>query len=106
MADQHVGGTIFGRTAADQASRLSFGDLAYPIATSEAPSDRVAEKRLGRALRAPGIICRELLSGRSAGAMVGGVGGASLARRLGRALVRRLVIAIGLAMSLALLTRL
>jgi uncharacterized protein len=41
----------------------------------------------------------------AAGAILGGVGGAGLARRLGRAAVRRLIIGIGLAMALALLIK-
>lgn len=40
-----------------------------------------------------------------AGAVVGGYGGADLARRLGRTYVRRAVIAVGLAMALSLLLR-
>ena len=39
------------------------------------------------------------------GAILGGVGGAGLARRLGRAVVRRLIIGIGFAMALALLIK-
>jgi hypothetical protein len=61
-------------------ARLAHSTIAT-IATSEAPSVRVAEKRLGRAPRIPGISCRELPSGRSAGAMVGGRG-LLIARRL------------------------
>jgi uncharacterized protein len=41
----------------------------------------------------------------AAGAVLGGVGGAGLARRLGRAAVRRIVIAIGFGMAAALLVR-
>jgi uncharacterized membrane protein YfcA len=40
------------------------------------------------------------------GAIVGGVGGAGLARRLGRAMVRRIVIGIGFAMAVSLMFRL
>jgi uncharacterized membrane protein YfcA len=39
------------------------------------------------------------------GAVVGGVGGAGLARRMGRTTVRRLIIGIGFAMALALLIK-
>jgi uncharacterized membrane protein YfcA len=39
------------------------------------------------------------------GAVLGGVGGAGLARRMGRAVVRRLVIAIGFGMAAALLVK-
>ena len=42
----------------------------------------------------------------AAGAIIGGVGGAGLARRLGRKTVRRLVVVIGFSMALALLVRL
>ena len=42
----------------------------------------------------------------AAGAVVGGVGGAGLARSIGRTAVRRIVIAIGLAMALSLMLRL
>ena len=41
----------------------------------------------------------------AAGAIIGGVGGAGLARRLGRTVVRRIVIAIGFGMALALLVK-
>jgi uncharacterized protein len=41
----------------------------------------------------------------AAGAVVGGVGGAGLARRMGRRLVRRIVIVIGFGMALALLVK-
>jgi uncharacterized protein len=41
----------------------------------------------------------------AAGAIVGGVGGAGLARRIGRPLVRRIVIVIGFGMALALLVK-
>jgi uncharacterized membrane protein YfcA len=41
----------------------------------------------------------------AAGAVVGGVGGAGLARRMGRSAVRRLVIVIGFGMALALLAK-
>ena len=40
------------------------------------------------------------------GAIIGGVGGAGLARRMGRQMVRRLVIGIGLAMAISLMFRL
>jgi uncharacterized protein len=41
----------------------------------------------------------------AAGAIVGGVGGAGLARRMGRTMVRRLIIVIGFGMALALLVK-
>jgi uncharacterized membrane protein YfcA len=41
----------------------------------------------------------------AAGAIVGGVGGAGLARRMGRVVVRRIIIAIGFGMALALLVK-
>jgi uncharacterized membrane protein YfcA len=41
----------------------------------------------------------------AAGAVLGGVGGAGLARRLGRTVVRRIIIAIGFGMAAALLVR-
>ena len=41
----------------------------------------------------------------TAGAIVGGVGGAGLARRMGRIVVRRIIIAVGFGMALALLVK-
>jgi hypothetical protein len=41
----------------------------------------------------------------AAGAIIGGVGGAGLARRMGRPLVRRIIIVIGFGMALALLVK-
>ena len=41
----------------------------------------------------------------AAGAIVGGVGGAGLARRMGRTVVRRIIVGIGFGMALALLVR-
>jgi uncharacterized membrane protein YfcA len=40
------------------------------------------------------------------GAIIGGVGGAGIARRLGRTTVRRIVIVIGFSMAAALMVRL
>jgi len=41
----------------------------------------------------------------AAGAIIGGVGGAGLARRMGRTTVRRIIIAIGFGMAFALLVK-
>ncbi len=41
----------------------------------------------------------------TAGAIVGGVGGAGLARRMGRTVVRRIIVAVGFGMALALLVK-
>jgi len=41
----------------------------------------------------------------AAGAVIGGVGGAGVARRLGRKTVRRIVVAVGFGMAAALMIR-
>ena len=52
-----------------------------------------------------GLVLWEDAAVMAAGAIVGGVGGAGLARRMGRTVVRRIIIAIGFGMALALLVK-
>jgi uncharacterized membrane protein YfcA len=54
---------------------------------------------------ASGLVVWQDAAVMAAGAIVGGVGGAGLARRLGRDVVRRIIIAIGFGMALALLVK-